>query len=661
VGGGAARPVPSTVAAPACWAPCCCWTKKTMARPVVVDAVCWLLLLATTTPAGGSRRAADDDDDHPVRRHIGRWVAPPAFPDFVPQNTVWERNGTATHDPSYMMQPQPLAGNGDIGLCFDGPPEETTFHLTTTSFWCSNVAPDSSRTVPHYRYEFFTHTRIGTLSLSAPSMEGGSYSATQELHAARINASFAREEQGHGSSDAALPSMHHSSIVTATDSVVLTRLTVRQRTPVVLTLRHPTSWVYGPNLLAEAGWSLQDEALWMWRRSVVQVNNSLVGANCFVGGQRPASQLFVVDERTRAVTLQDGRCLQMFAAAADGKMSVTVGACSGGGAAAADWVLRPAAPPRPLPPPPPPPPLPPAVLRNFTAVAHTIGAQPPSSLYHCRAAAGLGCESEAAAMCMREHTCAGFAVCATWHNGTVAELFTAAQVAKSAANELWTLFKKKRAGDGGSSGGASTESGYYELAHVPTGMCVAVSAGLNTLPLQPCNASSTRWSYNASSLHVFEAGGVDSWGAAWEAGGARCVTAVEPNPLVAAGLAVQLRSANGSIVKHVMPLVNASDGSASIATTIEAGEYDVVTALETRGDCRGCRSDIVAVHEAALAAVRAATPSRLRVAHAEWWRRYWNASMVDLGPRWRTLESFYYGAGRPGRITLCFQSAVAAF
>eukprot|EP01045_Picozoa_sp_COSAG04_P027853 COSAG04_NODE_4171_length_2257_cov_2.344300_1_plen_617_part_10 len=567
-----------------------------------------LLLLLAAAAAGGHRQ-------HPVARHVGVWDSPPAVPELVPQDTTWT-NGSATHDPSYLMQPQPLAGNGDIGLCFDGPPEETTLHLTTTSFWSSNVAPDSSRPIPHYRYEYFTHTRIGTLTLTAPSLAGASYRASQELQAARINASF-------GSS--AAPLLRHSSIVTATDSVVLTRLEVSRPTPIALTLRHPTGWVYGANLPAAAGVdsSGANPTLWMWRKSVTRVDNSLVGASCYVGGQRPVSQLFAVGKVTGAVKMRDGRCLRLLRGADGAASNATIGACGG---AETEWVLRrargPAPAPSPSPSPSPPSPSPPS-LRNFTAVAHRIGAQPPYAQHHCKAPTGAPCQAEVGAACLADAKCAGFAICPSWRNGSVAELFTHAQVEASIANDLWTLWKKDMEGSRLGAERGLNES--YELAHPESGLCVSVAAHLNTLPLSPCGESTTRWRHNASSGHIFKADTIDTFDVAWQGGG-KCVTAVEPNPIVLAGIGVVLRAADGAKVDGVVSSVNASDGSATLSVTLPRGEYDIATDIETRGDCRGCSADTNTSHvqAEALARAKAARPSALRDAHAEWWRRYWH-------------------------------------
>ena len=123
-----------------------------------------LLMCALTVASAAAPR------QHPAFRHVGRWSAPPALPQVVPQNTRYV-NGTATHDPSYMMQPNPLAGNGDVGLCFGGPAEATTFHLTTTSFWCSNVAPDSSKGIPHYSFESGLQNLGVETVFSAPGKE----------------------------------------------------------------------------------------------------------------------------------------------------------------------------------------------------------------------------------------------------------------------------------------------------------------------------------------------------------------------------------------------------------------------------------------------------------------------------------------------------------
>jgi hypothetical protein len=44
-----------------------------------------------------------------------------------------------------------------------------------------------------------------------------------------------------------------------------------------------------------------------------------------------------------------------------------------------------------------------------------------------------------------------------------------------------------------------------------------------------------------------------------------------------------------------------------------------------------------------LVRAAAADLSSLRASHAEWWREWWNASAIDLGPERLLLESFWYG------------------
>ncbi len=50
-------------------------------------------------------------------RHKGVWTAPPV------------------HCPSNVIIDCPVAGNGNVGVAFGGPPKLTTFYLSANSFW----------------------------------------------------------------------------------------------------------------------------------------------------------------------------------------------------------------------------------------------------------------------------------------------------------------------------------------------------------------------------------------------------------------------------------------------------------------------------------------------------------------------------------------------
>ena len=145
--------------------------------------------------------------------------------------------------------------------------------------------------------------------------------------------------------------------------------------------------------------------------------DALVGAPCYVGGQRPVSQLFAVGQ-TGAVKMRDGRCLRLLRGAGGAASNATIGTCGG---AETEWVLRQASGPAPSPSPPSPSPPSPPSLRNFTAVAHRIGAQPPYAQHHCKAPTGAPCQAEVGAACLTDARCAGFAICPTWSQPEAAQ------------------------------------------------------------------------------------------------------------------------------------------------------------------------------------------------------------------------------------------------
>eukprot|EP01049_Picozoa_sp_SAG25_P013721 SAG25_NODE_2207_length_1837_cov_1.774453_1_plen_445_part_10 len=133
-----------------------------------------------------------------------------------------------------------------------------------------------------------------------------------------------------------------------------------------------------------------------------------------------------------------------------------------------------------------------------------------------------------------------------------------------------------------------------------------------------------------------------------------CLVSVAGNTNNTLAIVTEVR-ANGRAVQLDSP---ATDGRLTSSASFEMQaeyDYDVVTALISRRDlaepgqyryhhstsaAAATTPDVVA---AASHAAEAANASAMRIEHSAWWRRFWNASSVDLGPRRQTLEAWWYG------------------
>ena len=92
---------------------------------------------------------------HWVTQHRSTWSEPPRK---VPCNTATDA---------------PLLGNGDLGVCIGGPPEDQGYWIAKNDFWKMRSRHDS------------TGVRMfGTLRVSVPCLQGASYHVEQELHSA---------------------------------------------------------------------------------------------------------------------------------------------------------------------------------------------------------------------------------------------------------------------------------------------------------------------------------------------------------------------------------------------------------------------------------------------------------------------------------------------
>jgi hypothetical protein len=128
---------------------------------------CLLLAAAALRTTASAPRTAmvTNAEQHPARAQIGRWAAQPSLPPL----------------PSFADGP--IAGNGDLGLTWGGPPERVSQYICKKDFWTG---------------AFFGHNlqrRWGMLLASTivwemPSLKGSQYNATMEIWNAETNFTF---------------------------------------------------------------------------------------------------------------------------------------------------------------------------------------------------------------------------------------------------------------------------------------------------------------------------------------------------------------------------------------------------------------------------------------------------------------------------------------
>ena len=214
---------------------------------------------AAVVAAVGLAALGSSMEPHPVRQIVGRWDSPPQ------------------RAPSTMVTDGPLLGNGDLGAVLGGVAldadrcsTQLTYYFGKQDFWTQQAIGDLVGQGPGEI--FFQHVAAGQLSLSfSPAAGGGcgsasvpgNFSASQELWAARVNASLAV-----GSF------VVETSAIIAKENVLLARLRPSHDAVLTATLLTPNR--YG--LPAQAGATV--DALTLTRQSNKWVHNGAVLSEC---------------------------------------------------------------------------------------------------------------------------------------------------------------------------------------------------------------------------------------------------------------------------------------------------------------------------------------------------------------------------------------------
>ena len=199
---------------------------------------------------------------HRVIKHRSTWSEPPRK---VPCNTATDA---------------PLLGNGDLGVCIGGPPEDQGYWIAKNDFWKMRSRHDS------------TGVRMfGILRVSVPRLQGASYHVEQVLHSAVTLSRFST-----GSA-----TLHARSWVAATANVLVVELEARD-----LPMRVVVSLEPGTSADSQSASGRNGEISWA-RRGFGQDVDIPVDAACAIR---------VVGANASAFELQPGRTVRLVLAMA---------------------------------------------------------------------------------------------------------------------------------------------------------------------------------------------------------------------------------------------------------------------------------------------------------------------------------------------------------
>lgn len=459
--------------------------------------------------------------------------------------------------------------------------------------------------------ESYTQVRIGDVQLSIPALATAGYAAAQDLARAAINATYTGETC----------TVSHESIVANPENVLITRFTVSGTgcgNASFQLLSGSSAGRYGPT---RAGVS-PSGVPWIARDSVSTRYNTITAANCFIAGQHNESQLWLVGS-DGGLTSLDGRCLNNVTVENGSK--ITIGPCDNAEAKAWRAVKK-----GPALPGPPPGPSPEPSFPGFESLPGYVGGQPETSDFHCKSNDPNACRLEAAQACNESTTCASFAVYLLRATPYV-QFYDAEKTAKSYPDVGWNLWKK--VGTPGPPQNNTNVPGLV-LQNSVTGGCAGLDLNGEFVVTTNCSYA-TRWALDVDTHHLSLAGTNVSWGVG------KCLTLVEPNPLVVAAAALRVIGSDGASV----PLAPTSDGvkTATFELNLDqmGGSFTLVTGVVTAGDCTGCDPNHESPEMSAmtLANMTAEEMAGLEQNHAGWWLQYWSSgAMVDLGPQWELIE-----------------------
>jgi len=555
--------------------------------------------------------------------------------------------------PSAMIIDVPFVGNGNLGAAVSAQ-DGLQFWLGANNMWSTNTAPDhglcdaaANSVNPTHSGAVYTLISAGLLTLQAPSLRNASFRAEMNLAQGSLAANLSAAGAG---------GLRTRSFVAADRDALVVRLEADAPLTVSVEASVPESATV---VSGKAPWVIPTEAghaggtIHAPRQGVNQVDNNVLLNTCGRGGQHAGSQRFRVGA-DGAVTLSDGRCLVLAGRpkgrdCSNATRRITIGPCGGpttawkmargqlsltdGGTTyfAGLLKMRPAPPPGPAGKPVHPQP-------GFTSFPGDVGGQSQHGAPLCNCSSAAACPAEAAKQCAASADCHSFAVYE--HGGHAGwkgwcQTYGAKDTAARYQDPGWNLWKKN-----------SNESDSAALGD-------AEGDAFSPVPFVVAEPSSSgTWTFDADS------GALSLGNVSAVPGGAACLTIAEPNRNLNAAVAATVAPESG--VAQEPQLEARSNGAYASNFTIKllpGKPQHLVVGVHVC--CKGCQAigtpacaalpaSNAGGNGAVSAAVSLAAAVAKDVAAEEastrgWWDRYWNASSINLGPRYRQLEQFYYG------------------
>eukprot|EP00038_Savillea_parva_P031017 m.82296 g.82296 ORF g.82296 m.82296 type:complete len:1149 (+) comp9456_c0_seq1:212-3658(+) len=599
-------------------------------------AVLWALCIGASTVVrglavlGSGSRASG----RPVDRHVGTWSSAPK------------------KCPSDMVTDGPLLGNGDLGAAVGGVQSgnnvvpSVSVYLGKMDFWSQTSGPGAKRVDQRH---LSTHVAPGRVQLTwmnpgstppppspppstncsifgcdctacmlkycmvpgkswgcAPEWvqawwrehhcqptlqpcnnptcsDADGFQATQDLGQARVNFSVASTVHGY---------LNASAIIARDENVLLTRLVFANDVTVTLNLSTPNIYA-----LPARAQSIAHTGLGLSREANAWINNAVVLSECDAGMLSTVSLRGVQLETTtgrvqwvNATAAAAGlpnavQCPMVIDHPLYGNATLGSGLCGPEGSAS-DWRFVPTHP----------------GGTNGTIRRHRVHPRP----------VGIDINDNDDDLCV---------VAA---NGTTGPVTVAPCVVSPPNEAVWGVVETGNVPEGGS---RMLRAMGVARPDVDWGTGTACSRSSSGQPL-PCSAGMAC--------------------CAWQTAGG-CLTAPAPMLNISLGMAAVLTDLDGTPIHpsaiHVAPPAKPEHSPSVVANySIKRGtEYVLRVAIATHRPPRNPNAPTTPLTDAYTTAIGADLVS-LEHTHAQWWDAWWNVSAVDLGSRYRVLESFYYGA-----------------
>jgi hypothetical protein len=191
----------------------------------------------------------------------------------------------------------------------------------------------------------------------------------------------------------------------------------------------------------------------------------------------------------------------------------------------------------------------------------------------------------------------------------------------------------------------------HQIRHLATNSCLVTGARDFTVKasLTCVTNNNTQWKRLDVGQHAAGAASLAAFRLVNPASG-KCLTVAEPNPQVFGAVGLTATTKTAAAAAATRGSINGSADykrSSALSVMLGAGaraEFVLTVSVLDEFKNHTQRETLLTAVDTAreLAGSSAAMADAVQV-HSEWWGSFWNRSAVDLGPRYKTLEAWYYG------------------